>query len=876
MNFLNQIKARLAALFRKRKLDADMDDEMRSHIELRTRANIEAGMNPEEARFAALRQFGWTESIKETCREQRGLTWLENLAQDIRYGARQLRKNPGFTAVAALTLALGIGVNTSMFSGLHSLLLPKLPYPESDRLARVFRTSEHSQRWPHSPANFLDQQEQNTVFERMAAVNARSLNLSGPGQPAERLRALEASADLIPLLGIQPMLGRGFLPEEDRPGRNNVVILNHGFWLRRFAGETNILGRTLRLDGRMVTVVGVMPASFQEDRQWGSVDVLAPIAFTDDQRQNRDGNYLDVVARLKPGLSFAQMRAGIETLAARMRQDHPDSNSEVGLRAVPLAQARMDPRGKLMLWLIMGLAGFVLLIACANLANLQFARTALRTRELAIRGAMGAPRGRLLRQLLIESLLIAVLGGALGLLLSSWGNQLLGSLLVEDGKPLVSLKLDFIVLGFALAVSTLAGLAFGLVPAWLASRNDVNTALKQSSRGATDSRSQHRLRHGLIVLQMALALMLLAGAGLVVSGLKSFSARDPGWRVDGLSTGQLNLPDEKYGDGKLRNAFVERLQENLAALPGVEHAAVGNTLPLSGFRMATDLAVEHQSVETSGLRNLRSINYISPSYFMTLGMRLLEGRDFTAADTDDRPDVIVVNETLARTYWPGKSAVGKRIGFPGAWLEVVGVVNDVKSPTDAGEPSTRFQSYQPLAQQSQGNLTVAVRGNVSTAALRKIIAELDPDLPLSQAGTVRSMVARTHGQFAVGGWLLGAFAGLGLLLAALGIYGVMAGFVSQRTNEIGVRMALGARVHDVLKLVLGRGLKLTLVGTVLGLVGAVGLTRTLKAIAPGLESDSPLIVALVAALLVVVALVACWVPARRAAKVDPMVALRTE
>jgi putative ABC transport system permease protein len=876
MNPFHKIWRWLRSLGQRRAMKQEIDDELRFHIEQRTAENVANGMPPEEAGRAARKRFGNMQSVREECRERRGAGFGEATWQDIHFGMRMLRKNPGFTTIAVLTLALGIGVNTSMFTGLHSLLLPKLPYPESDRLVRVFRTSPHSQRWPHSPANFLDQQEQNTVFEGMAAVNVRSFNLSEPGHPAERLRAMETTADLLPVLGIQPLLGRGFMPEEDRPGQNGVVILNHGFWLRRFAGDTNILGRALRLDGQTVTVIGVMPASFQDSQQWGTVDVLRPIAFTDEQRQNRGGNYLDVVARLKPGLSLAQAQAGIDALAARMRRDHPDNNSEVGLRALPLAQARMDPRGKIMLWLIMGLAGFVLLIACANLANLQFARTALRARELAIRGAMGAPRGRLLRQLLTESLLIAALGGLLGVLLSHWGNQILNSQLVEDGKPLLNLKLNFVVFGFALAASTLTGLAFGLVPAWLASRTDVNAALKQGSRGTTGDRAQHRLRHGLIVVQAALALTLLAGAGLVVSGLKNFAVQDPGWRVDGLSTGQLSLPDDKYSTGNLRNAFVERLQEKLSALPGVERAAIASSLPLSGFRMATDLAVEHRSEATSERRNLRGISFVSPDYFSTLGMRLLDGRDFTAADTDDPPDIIIVNETLARTYWPGESAVGKRIGFPDAWLEVVGVVNDVHSPTDAGEPSTRFQSYQPLAQGSQGSVTVAVRGNVSTAALRGAVAELDPDLPLSQAGTVRAMVAQTHSQFAVGGWLLSAFAALGLLLAALGIYGVMAGFVTQRTNEIGVRMALGAQVHDVLKLVLGRGLKLTLFGAALGLAGAVGMTRALRAIAPGLESDSPMVVALVAALLVVVALAACWLPARRAAKVDPMVALRTE
>ena len=498
MNSFHNLWRWLRSFGQTKAMKQEIDEELRFHIEQRTAENLAGGMSPEEAARESRKRFGNMQSVREECRERRGASLGEQTLQDIRFGLRMLGKNPGFTTTAVLTLALGIGVNTSMFSGLQSLLLPKLPYPESDRLVRVFRTSSHSQRWPHSPANFLDQQEQNTVFERMAAVNDRSFNLSEPGQPAERMRAVEATADLLPLLGIQPLIGRGFLPEEDRPGQNNVVILNHGFWLRRFSADTNILGRTLRLDGEPVTVIGVMPASFHSRDSWGTVDLLRPMAFTDQDRQNRAGNYLDLVARLKPGISLAQAQSGVKALAARLREDHPDISPDEGLRIVALVEARMDPRGKIMLWLIMGLAGFVLLIACANLANLQFARTALRTRELAIRCAMGAPRSRLLRQLLTESLLIAVLGGLLGLVLARWVNQVLGQQLVENGKPLLNLKLNFAVLGFTLGVSTLSGLVFGLVPAWLASRTDVNAALKQGSRGATSDRSQHRLRHGLI------------------------------------------------------------------------------------------------------------------------------------------------------------------------------------------------------------------------------------------------------------------------------------------------------------------------------------------------------------------------------------------
>jgi predicted permease len=539
-----------------------------------------------------------------------------------------------------------------------------------------------------------------------------------------------------------------------------------------------------------------------------------------------------------------------------------------------LAKSRMDPRGQIMLWLIMGLAGFVLLNACANLANLQFARTALRSRELAIRGALGAPRSRLLRQLLTENLLLAALGGFLGLVLAHWANRWLVQELTEDGRPLVALEMSLQVFGFAFFASTLAGLAFGLVPAWLASRTDLNTTLKQGARGSGGDRSQRRLGQGLIVAQVALALMLLAGAGLVVSGLRSFGARDPGWRIDGLNAGYLSLPAGKYPEGEPRQEFVTRLQEKLVSLPGVERAAVASALPISGFRSHTGLMVEGES--ESGQPRLRSLGFVSPDYFTTLGIPLLEGREFTEADIAGRPDVVIVNETLARAHWPNGSALGKRIGAPGAWQEIVGVVGDVRAATDPGEPTTRFQSYRPLAQDSQSGLAIAVRGKVTADTLRRAVAELDPDLPLSEAGSVKTTVGQFLGQAAVAGWLLTAFAGLGLLLAALGTYGVIAGFVGQRTNEIGVRMALGAQLRDVLWLVLGKGLRLTAVGLGIGIVGSIGLARVLVSLAPGLRTSQPAVFLSVSGLLLAVAFIACWLPARQAARVDPMAALRSE
>ncbi len=792
---------------------------------------------------------------------------------DLKFALRQLLKNPGFAAVAVLTLALGIGVNTSMFSGLHSLLMPEQPYPEADRLVRVFRTSPHSQRWPHSPANFLDQRGQNAVFTHMAATTSRSANLSEPGQPAERLRVELATSDLIPMLGIQPKLGRAFLPEEDQPGRNDVVLLNHAFWLRRFNADPEVVGRTLRLDGVPVTVVGVMPPEFSDRQGWSSADLIRPLAFSDAESAVRGNHYLDVFARLKPGVTLGQANAGLATLAARLRAEFPDNNSDTDLRVVALAKSRMDPRGRTMLWLIMGLAGFVLLIACANLANLQFARTALRSRELAIRGALGAPRGRLLRQLLTENLLLAALGGLLGLLLAHWTNQWLALRLEEGGRPMLRLELNFAVLGFALLVSTLSGLAFGLVPAWLASRADLNTALKQGARDGGGS-SRHRLRHGLIVAQVALALMLLVGAGLVVNGLGRFSTADPGWRIDGLHAGYLNLPNATYPGADARRRFAERLQEKLASMPGAERAAVANALPVSGARSHIGLSVESSATHVTS--SLSSLTIVSPGYFATLGVRLLEGREFTRSDTANGAAVVIVNEAFAKACWPGSSAIGQRIGQPDAWQEIVGVVADVRSATDPGEPTTRFQCYRPLAQDAASGLAVAVRGHVTGDLLRRAVAELDPDLPLSEAGSVRAQVGRFFGQVAVAGWLLASFAGLGLLLAALGTYGVIAGFVNQRTNEIGVRMALGAQIRDVLWLVLGRGLRLSVAGLVIGSLGAFGMARVLSSITPGLKPNAPGVFALAGGLLLAVAFLACWIPARRASRVDPMTALRTD
>lgn len=872
MQQLHKLRAGVRALFGKRKLDAEMDEEMCSHVDLGTQSNIEAGMDPQEARRASLREFGWTESIKEVCREQRSGNWIESLVRDLHFAARMLCKNPGFTLISVLTLALGLGVNTSMFSALQALVARPLPFPEPGGLMQLFQASSHSQREPHhSAANFLDYQAQDSDFEFIAAMNDKSFNLSQTGQPAESVRGLQTTADLFPLLGIQPEFGRVFAADEDQPGRNNVVILDHGFWLRRFAGDTNIIGRVVRLDGESVTVVGVMPARFTDIMLMGPVSLWRPIAFTDEQRGNRGMNYLKCIARLRPGVSCARAQVRLDTLVGRLAHDHPDNSAE-GLRLVPLAQASLPPEAKTIVWSVMALAGFVLLIACANLANLQFARTAGRGREFAIRGALGAPRTRLLRQLLTESLLLAFLGGLLGLLMASWTNALLSRQFVLDGETVLSLPLNLRMIGFALAASTISGMAFGLVPAWLASRTEVNAALKQGSRGATSDRSQNRLQHTLIVAEVALALTLLAGAGLVIRGLHVFAELDPGWRVDGMTVGYLTLPESKYATGAAQLAFVDRLREKLAALPGVDRVAVGWTLPLRQFNVTASFNIDGRPDSPKGHAPSRFVNGITPHYFDTLGMRVLAGRDFTVANNTNAPAVVIINETMARAFWPDRSPIGQRIDGE----EIVGVVSDVRFPANPGEQRTPFQTYRPFAQSPGGTFTVAIRGVVQPNTLRHVVAELDPDQPVGQPGSARADIGTTLDNWDVGGKLLGSFAFLGLFLAGLGIYGVISGFVVRRTGEIGVRMALGAQLRDVLWLVIGKGLRLSLGGTAIGLVGAFGLARLLGSVLPGLPGGDSWVVALVGALMVAITVLACWLPARRAAKVDPMVALRNE
>src|SRR5215213_2801475 len=806
---------------------------------------------------------------------------MTTVSQDLRYSLRMLLKHKGFTVVATLTLALGIGVNTAMFSVLNTFLFRSLAYPQSEQLVRVWRTSPHSQSWPHSAGNFFDYHDKNTVFDKLAAYNFASRNLTEEGQSAERLLSLAATADFFPLMGVAAAHGRVFKPEEFEPGTDNVIVLTDRFWTRRFGSDPSIVGRKVQLDGKSVEVVGVMPPGFEHPILWGPIDIYQPHTFTPERKANRGNNFLSALGRLKPGVSIQQAEQSMVALAANIYKEN-SSNVGESLRLEPLQRSMSDSIGRTVMWFTFGLAGFVLLIACANLANLQLVRTTSRSRELAVRAALGASRWRLLRHSLTESIVVALIGGAVSLVIALWAVRFI-SVRMFANLPGANVQLDYKVFGFALLCSLVTGVLFGTVPAWLASRADVNHALRENSRGNTGGRSQHRLRHMLIIGEVAFAFVLLAAAGLFLRGLQRFINSDPGWRVDGLLTAQMSLRGEKYKDDKQRVAFVTELENRLSTLPGVQHAAIGGSNPVFGFNSSSSFVVEGRPEPPPDKLPEMFYEPASIDYFETLGARLQQGRNFNAADTLDHPQVVIINETTARTFWPNESPIGKRVSNSGPnkeYYEIVGVVNDLAFPGSLGEPYTRFEAFVPVAQNAPAYLVIALRTSANSEALanslRNAIAGIDRDLPVYQIRTARAALEQGLGSISLLGSLLGVFALVGVILAAVGIYGVVSYTVVQRTGELGIRMALGAQTGDVLWLVLGKGAVLVVIGALLGVFGAYGVSKVLVSLIPSLPTRDPLMLLIAAVALIAVALVACYIPARRATRVDPLIALRSD
>ena len=884
MNFVRTIWRRLGALGKRPAVKREIDEELRFHLEQRTAENIASGMSPEKAAREARKRFGNMQSVREECRDVRGASLCEETWKDIRFGARMLRKNPGFTAVALLTLTLAIGANTTMFSMVNLILFRPLPLPDSERLTRIYRISTVSPRDGHSIGVFMDIREQNTVFERVAAYYPEwPYNLAEPGTPAELLAGMLVTSDFFSTLGVQPELGRGFTAAEDQPGSDGVIILSHQLWQRRFNGDTNILGRTLHLDGQNVTVVGVMPARFYDPILWGKMDLLHPFAFGANQRQSRGDNWRFALGRLKPGVSIAQADAELKALAGRFSKEHPKTEAGYGLRALSLRKSMSEEDGPIM-WFSLGLAGFVLLIACANLANLLMARLAGRLHELGVRVALGAGRARLFRQLLAESLLLSLIGGAFGFLLAVWANQLIGSRLTIAGETGLPIPLDGRVVAFTLLCCVVAVVLFGTAPAWLTARKDVNRLLMEGSRGNFSGARPHRWRRALIIGEVALALVLLTGAGLFVRGLHQFAQRDPGWRVDGLMTGQLDITSAKYKTPDQRRLFFRELQDRIGALPGVQNVAFSSRPPVLGSRMRRNIAIEGQPSAASGQNFFAGLEPVSAGYFETVGIRLEAGRLFTAADTADQPPIVIINEGMARRCWPNESPIGKRISDADSekpvWEEIVGVVADVRSPGEIGDSEPQPRTYRPLAQDTPNFAHVEIRFNgaaeSAAAALRSAVAGIDPEQSIYKIITAREFIRRELNDMSLLGELLVAFAGLGLSLAAIGIYGVISYAVAQRAGEFGLRLALGARRRDVLWLVLRQGLGQSLLGVLVGFVGALGIARALASILPFPMGNNLVTFIGIGFVLITIALLACFIPACRASRIDPMTALRCQ
>ena len=800
---------------------------------------------------------------------------------DIRYAIRMLAKSPAFTFVVVLTLALAIGANTAMFSVVNAVLLRPLPYPHAEQLVRVFGSQPQLELAPSSPANFLEWKEENKVFDRIGTYVGQGFNLLGGDKP-ERVIGARVSADLLQALGVQPALGRLFTNDEDQDGRDQVVILSHDFWRNHFGGDAGIVRQTITLNDRAYTIIGIMPAGFTFPSS--RTQVWVPIAFNATELKTRDTNFIDVVARLKPGVSIEQARANMNAVAQSQAERYPKTNFGVGIKVVSLQE---DVVGDVrpMLVVLLGAVAFVLLIACANVANLLLARAATRQREMAIRGALGASRSRVVRLLLTESVLLAVVGGAVGLLFAIWSLDLLVSLKPANLPRLAEIEVNRTVFFFTFAVSIVTGVLFGLAPAVQASKSDLNEGLKESGRGGTDSPRRQRIRALLVVSEVALSLVLLVGAGLMIRSFSRLLAVDPGFKADHVLTAFVSLPVSKYPKREEQTAFFDRLLERLHNIPGVSAAGVISDIPLYGGS-STGFDVEGHPEAAPGHRPLTDYRLINPDYFAAMGMRLVKGRAFSRYDTEAAPGVVIINETMAKRFMAGEDPVGKRLalsGDPKDLREIVGVVADVRNYGVDAE--VKPEVYVPFVQNAASYLsgmtsalTVVVRSSIEPTALGATLREqvqlLDKDQPVSAIKTMEWYLADSMAQRRFNMLLLAVFAGLALVLAAVGIYGVIAYTVTQRTHEMGIRIALGARGGDILRLVFSNAMVTTVAGIFIGLAAAFGLTRLLRSLLYQVTATDPFVFATIPLLLLAVAALATYFPARRAMKVDPITALR--
>ena len=812
-----------------------------------------------------------------------------NTLHDIRYAFRMLLKRPGFTVIVVLTLALGIGANTTIFSAIDAVLLNPLPYKDPERLVVIWETNKQlgPEMWDRNEAaigNFLDWRSNNKSFDQLGALFDTSMNLTGVGEP-QRIRSFVVTTNFFQVLGVQPMLGRSFLPESETPGSPFTAIISHELWHRQFGSDPNLIGKSLTLNAHQVEVIGVMPPGFALQFPINmQVDMWVPFVIdaADPDYHDRGNNFLYTVGRLKQGVSQEQAQTEMNLIASQLQQQYPATNAEKGVRVVAL-QKQIVGNVESYLYILFAAVGFLLLIACANVAGLLLARVTARHKEVAIRIAVGASRWRLVRQLLTESMILSILSGLLGLLLAYGGVKLLLALTPSDVPRLHEIGLHVPVFLWTLAISVATGVLFGLAPAIQASKPDLNTALKESSGRNPGSFQGSGLRNLLVVSEVAVALLLLVGAGLMTKSFSRLQRVDPGFDATNVVSMNLALPTSKYRQQQV-NIFYDQLLERVKNLPGVKSVAGVDFLPLGSGNASSRFVIEGAPVVPLADRPYAGIRLITPDYFQTMSIPQLKGRSFTDQDRENTPNVIIVNEALASHYWPNQDVVGKRLAIsqeesgPPVWREIVGVVGNVRHK--ALETEVMPEAYFPYKQSPGNYMSLVVRTASDPAsmvpAIRSQVLSIDKDQPVSDVMTMEQRVAKSVAAKRFVMFLLGAFSILALGLAAVGIYGVMAYLVTQRTQEIGVRMALGAQKRDVLRLVVGKGMVLAIIGTAIGLVASLALTRLMRSLLFEVTPTDGLTFVIVSVVLLTVALLACYIPARRATKVDPLVALRYE
>ncbi len=876
---------RIGGLFRQQRPESDFAEELESNLALHTEENVRRGMTPAEARRDALVKLGGLEQAKELHRERRSLPWIENLLQDLRYGLRTLRQNPGFAAVAVLTLALGIAANTAIFSMANALILNPLPFEDLDQLVAV------RERLPNqglkavgvAPADFADWRAQNSAFQEMAAYSVRNAVLTGSGGEPESVRGTFVSPGFFAALGTRPARGRGLLPEESEPGRDRVALIGHGLWQRRFGADSNLLGKDIIVNGRAVTVAGILPPGFDFPI---STDVWMPLALPAAQWHQRDTRNLYVLARLKRGTTLEQAQAEMTAVAQRLQQQYPQTNSGVSAQVVPLR----DLQGEFtrpMLTVLLGMAGFLLLLACANAANLLFARAVARQKELAIRAAMGASRRRVIQQLITESVLLAGLAAGAGWVLALWAVGLIRAGLPQDiARHMVGwqrIGMDGTVLAFTLGLALATTLLFGLAPAVQASRLDRESTLKEAGRSGVTGPGRRGAGRFLVACELALALVLLVGAGLMVKGfwriLDSFHGADPAR----LLTVQVSLPESRYAEPRKLAEFYGQVLERMAVLPTVQHASAATNTPLNNRpNPSLELIIEGRPPLLPGERQLADLVVVSPEYFATLGVPLLRGRDFTAGDGLDGAPAAVISDLAARRYWPTEDPVGRRVRIsadPAApWITVAGVAGDVRQGWFDKE--LRPQLYFPYTQSPRAAMTFVLRTTADpmnlAATARAQIHAVDRDLPIGKTMTLAQLFANEVSPFSFSAVLMLVFGGVALVLAAVGVFGVMSYSVAQRRHEMGLRLALGASRADVVRLVLAQGARTAGAGLSAGLVLALALGRIMASTLYGVVALEMAVLFGFLLLLAGVAVLASGIPAWRVSRVDPVQTLRCE